>query len=241
MLEWGHRSLEKSTNQPALPRAIVALNATEIDVDESEWDIKKATASLLDSVSNALHPQHGVPSFQVYTEFWKQKGLTITSVYDLIRCYYGAFHVVTIPRGGRYSILQRQVQALRERIVECCSESRQARERARLRFTSEALQVYLQAAFKHFRQTIDEPFDFKKVSFQVNPIPANFGGRILELAEAVYASYYRQQERPTTDVVFTEMSRMIASCVLLDVHRHHKGIYQAILLKSFADLNRIGG
>jgi hypothetical protein len=231
LLEWGHRSLEKSTNQPALPRAIVALNATEIDVDESEWDIEKATASLLESVSNALHPQHGVPSFQVYTEFWKQRGVIITSVYDLIRCYYGAFHVVTIPRGGRYSILERQVQSLRERIVDCCSDSRQARERARLRFTSEALQVYLQAAFKHFRMTIDEPFDFKKVSFQVNPIPASFGGRILELAEAVYASYDKQQGRPGTDVVFTEMSSMVASCVLLDVHRHRKGSFPVQLLR----------
>ncbi|KAF2465829.1 FabD/lysophospholipase-like protein [Lindgomyces ingoldianus] len=223
LLEWGQRSLEKSTNQPALPRAIVALNATEIGVDESEWDIDKATASLLSSVKNALHPQHGVPSFQALARFWEQKGIRITSVYDLIRCYYGSFHVVTIPRGGRYSIMQSQVQALHNRIVECCNDSRQDREKARLRFTSEALQVYLQEAFKHFRRTIDEPFDFKKVSFQVHPIPANFGGRIFELAEAVYASYRSLSKRPTTIEVFTEMSSMIASCVLLDVHRNRKG------------------
>jgi hypothetical protein len=120
--------------------------------------------------------------------------------------------------------MQRQVQAMHDCIVQCCKDSHRDRVWARLLFDSDAMQVYLRAAFQHFRTTIDEPFNFKKVSFRVNPIPYNFGDRILELAEAVYTTFHTGQERPKVSDFFTDLAEVIASCVLLDVHRYRKGI-----------------
>lgn len=47
LLEWAAAALEAASNQPILPAAIVALNATEINIDAEQWVV--CTSSLWQS------------------------------------------------------------------------------------------------------------------------------------------------------------------------------------------------
>jgi hypothetical protein len=219
LLDWGARSLEMSINQPALPHAIVAVNATEIGVHESEWDVNEATDNLLASVKNALSTRSGVPEFLELAQLWRSRGKQINTILDLIHCYYSSFSVVRLPVKGRYGLLSGQVRELHKRIVDCCDISFNTKRRSRMLLTSDALNIYLQSAFDHFCLQLDRPFNFVEVSLKVSPIPLDFGGHILQLAKAVRA-VLGSRNGP---LIFEHLSYMVASCVLLDVVRNLKG------------------
>ncbi|KAI1773205.1 hypothetical protein F4818DRAFT_120070 [Hypoxylon cercidicola] len=51
---WGAASIDKSLNQPVLPHAIIVFNATDISVDEREWDTAKATQMLMTDIHDAV-------------------------------------------------------------------------------------------------------------------------------------------------------------------------------------------
>lgn len=80
----------------------------------------------------------------------------------------------------------------------------------------EELNPYLQFAFDHFASTLDSPFDFVRASFTNSPIPLDFGGNILKLAINVMEvrPYWGAAE------IFSDLSQMVASCIMLDSTRH---------------------
>lgn len=80
----------------------------------------------------------------------------------------------------------------------------------------EELNPYLQFAFDHFASTLDSPFDFVKASFTNSPIPPYFGGNVLKLAINM------MEARPEWSAgdIFSELSPMVASCIMLDSTRH---------------------
>jgi hypothetical protein len=82
--------------------------------------------------------------------------------------------------------------------------------------TSDELNQYLQAAFDHFSQNLDTPFNFLEIAFKNSPIPRDFGGNILKLAAAI------QEVQETVDGpgIFEKLSVMVASCIILDCARH---------------------
>lgn len=209
-----------SINQPALPHAIVAINATDINVNEDEWDVETATTRLLNSVRHALDQPLGVPEFINLANMWKNRGRKIRAVKDLIRCYYSSFHVVRLPAKGRYELLSRQIDQLHRTIVQCCELTYEAKRQARLLLTADTLNIYLQSAFDHFCLRLDRPFNFIDASLKVNPIPLDFGGHILQLAKAVHVAFDSNADGP---FIFERLSSMVASCVLLDVVRNRGG------------------
>lgn len=81
---------------------------------------------------------------------------------------------------------------------------------------SDELNQYLQAAFDHFSQNLDTPFNFLEVAFKNSPIPRDFGGNILKLAVAVQ----EVQEQDDGPALFKMLSVMVASCIVLDCARH---------------------
>jgi hypothetical protein len=220
-----------SVNQPALPHAIIAVNATDIGVHEDEWDVEKATRNLLASVSNALSTTSGVPEFIQLARLWRSRGRSIDSVVDLIHCYYSSFSVVRLPVKGRYGRLGDQVSKLHHRIEACCEMSYHTKRSARMLLTSDALQIYLGSAFDHFCLELERPFNFIDASLKVNPIPLDFGGHILQLARAIDSVVGRQ----SGPYIFHHLSYMVASCVLLDVVRNLKGTQAFHLVWCHAD------
>jgi hypothetical protein len=90
LLEWGSVAIETTYNQPLLPCAIVALNATELDVDPVMWDVETSTSLVLSSLADTVDKN---VKFLKYAELWRKRGKVIESVEDLMLCYYSAFRV----------------------------------------------------------------------------------------------------------------------------------------------------
>ena len=80
----------------------------------------------------------------------------------------------------------------------------------------EKFDPYLQFAFDHFAERLDAPFDFVKASFANNPIPHNFAGNILKLA----INMMDAKPEVSADVLFDDLSKMVASCIMLDSARN---------------------
>ncbi|KAF2814425.1 uncharacterized protein BDZ99DRAFT_555088 [Mytilinidion resinicola] len=221
LVEWDAASLEKSINQPTLPHAITAVNATEIGVNNKEWNVEYATQSLLDSVGDSLGRPNGVPALIKHANKWRNKGKEIHSVLDLIHCYYSSFSVVRIPVGGRYSLLEDQINKLQKRVRLCCEVSYDTKSKARMISNSDELNVYLQLAYDHFAKRLDTPFNFFEVSLKNNPIPLDFGGHILQLAVSIQL-YRPEREINENHLIFEDMSSVVASSVSLDCVRFHR-------------------
>ncbi|OAL51396.1 FabD/lysophospholipase-like protein [Pyrenochaeta sp. DS3sAY3a] len=221
LLQWGKTSLETSVNQPTLPHAIVVLNASEIGIEPKEWEIGYATENLLAANATCLDRKNGQPEILRLAEAWRGRGRPIHTVLDLIRCYYSDFSVVRIPTKGRYQLLDDQIKKLRRFIQSCCSVSFEAKQSARMQIDSDELDVYIQSAFIHFTgpDGLTDPFDFRQVSLRHNPIPTDFGGHILALALYVRARHSKADPR----WIFEELSALVASSILLNCARFHKG------------------
>lgn len=185
----------------------------------SEWEMESATAGLLTAVQNSLRSATAVPQFVELAHKWRQRGRRINTVLDLIHCYYSSFSVVRIPEKGRYGLLSDQVRKLHERITDCCKASYETKRDARMLLTADALNIYFQAAFDHFSLQLDRPFNFVEVSLRNNPIPLDFGGHILGLANSEL-NLSGTQSGPR---MFKRLSYMVASTVLLEVVRNTKG------------------
>jgi hypothetical protein len=215
LLDWASASIEKSLNQPALPHVIIALNATDLKIDEKQWNVEDATRILMSDIEGAISR---VPRFAEYALLWKQAGRTIRTTKDLLECYYSSVTVVRIPTHGRYMLINEQVGKLHAEIRKCCQAAYWTKKRVRMLSNDEKLQVYLQSAFDHFSQNLNKPFDFVKEAIKNNPIPRDFGGNILKLAIAVkdHNRFIDQHDGPK---IFRELSHMVASCLMLNSAR----------------------
>ncbi|OCK84171.1 hypothetical protein K432DRAFT_289452 [Lepidopterella palustris CBS 459.81] len=214
LIDWAAVALETSSNQPVLPHAVIALNACEYDVDPELWDVEVATKTLLESLSRTVHLN---TSFQKYARFWRDRNKDIETVEQLMLCYYSSLQIVRIPSEGRPNLIQQQTERLYEGIQRSCRLARERKRELRMLLDAEELQSYLQYAFDHFAQTIDVAFDFVQASFFNSPIPLDFGGNILKLAINMV-----EQEKGDADArtIFSRLSYMVASCILLDSVRH---------------------
>ncbi|KAL1582024.1 hypothetical protein WHR41_09394 [Cladosporium halotolerans] len=222
LLEWGAAALEKSINQPALPHCIVVLNGSHPGIDPAQWDSHHATESLLSSVSNAFERVEGVPQFRQLADHWRGLGREISSVKDLILCYYASFKVLRVPAAPQYMLLSQQVDKLHAAIRADCRASHEAKRRARLLVDADELNLYIQSGFDHFTTHIEVPFNFMQVSLRRNPIPQDFGGHILQLCESLSARM-PSRDPARVESVFGKLSVVLASCVLLDCARFRKG------------------
>ncbi|KAK1491219.1 hypothetical protein CTAM01_10334 [Colletotrichum tamarilloi] len=218
LLEWGSASIDKSLNQPALPHAVIVLNATD-NVDDDEWNIETATARLLDDISGAIFRE---PRFEEQARLWQAIGRTINTTKDLLDCYYASITVIRVPSRGRYMLMDDQMGKLFELINKRCQASLLTKKRVRMLATADKLQVYLHAAYDHFSRDLDTPFDFVKEALKHNPIPQDFSGNILNLAISIGNNSTKiSQNGGGTQQIFENMVPMISSCIMLDSVRQN--------------------
>ncbi|GIZ36674.1 hypothetical protein CKM354_000014300 [Cercospora kikuchii] len=218
LLDWAASSLENSVNQPTLPHAIIALNASDLAIHESEWKTEAATDNLLGQIDKVFTNAH---ELQAHKEKWKYTpGVKIDSVKDLIGMYYASFTVVRIPKKGRYNRMEKQIAILQDTIDAQCRKSREERRRQRRLLNDEDLNMYLQAAFDHFASMDwDLPFNFVKVSLLNNPLPEDFTGHILQLPRAL------QRHFPDQGGVwlFEHLAKIVSSYIFFDCIKHRQG------------------
>lgn len=212
LLDWASVSLEKSLNQPMLPHAIIALNATDLGVNQLEWDFEYATNQLLNSMARVILRDS---AYREHVKYWSNDGRKIATMEDLLNCYYSSFTVVRIPVKNHYMRVETQVRMLYDRIINRCAQSRATKRQSSMLSDANELNIYLQSAFDHFSEDLRAPFNFVDVSCRLNPVPANFGGNIVQLAVAL-----RRQRRFDSDAyIFQDIAPFVASCVLLDSAR----------------------
>jgi hypothetical protein len=90
LVNWADAALETSSNQPVLPHVIIALNASENNIDEQLWDPEFATSTVLESLSRTVF-QNTI--FKRYAQFWRERKRLIETVSQLIRSYYSSIKV----------------------------------------------------------------------------------------------------------------------------------------------------
>jgi hypothetical protein len=89
-VNWAAAALETSSNQPVLPHAIIALNASENDIDQKQWDTEYATESLFHSISRTVFRN---PTFKKWAQYWRERNKEIESVKQLMESYYSSIQV----------------------------------------------------------------------------------------------------------------------------------------------------
>ncbi len=202
-MDWAAAALEKSSNQPVLPHAIIVLNASKNDIDPALWDVDTSTSRLFESLSRTVFQND---TFKKYAQFWRERHRSIETLEQLLRSYYRNVNVVRIPTSGRPNLIQTQVETLYACIASACSDARERKAELRMLLDADDLQPYLQYAFDHFAYYIDSPFDFVQASLTNSPIPLDFGGNILKLA-----INFMEQWKNAADIqiIFTELSYMV--------------------------------
>ena len=215
LIGWASASFEKSLGQPALPHIIIVLNATDLAIDAGQWDVKEATKKFLFDVKSSIEK---IPALQAELDKWHTNRRPIKTTKDLLECYYSSITVVRIPVKRRYMLIDEQVKKLHTEIVVKCGQSYYVKNKVRMLSNSEDLQLYLQLAFDHFSQDLNKPFNFVEVALKINPIPSDLSGNILKLAVAI------KDHEPLWEVseIFDHLSLMVASCIMLDIHRHRR-------------------
>lgn len=209
LLQWAVKSLEKSINQPILPAAVIVFNTTEMNVDESEWDVGEATRSLMDHIKNDINTD---PELKDMANLWRGRGIQINTTEELIYRYYSSISLVRIPVKGRYTMLQNQANKLRQEIAQACEEAHVARKRARMLANAEESEMYLRAGFLHFSRNLNAPFNFMDVNIKNNPIPKDSTDHILNFAVTASRGT-RPKDAPN---VFESLSPFLASCFQLE-------------------------
>ena len=90
LVEWAAAALETSSNQPVLPHAIIALNASENNVDPELWDVDVTTERLLESLSHTVHQN---VCFKKHAQLWEDRNRQIETVEQLMLSYYSSLRV----------------------------------------------------------------------------------------------------------------------------------------------------
>ena len=211
-MTWAHANSNGSINQPSRPHALIVLNVSCNETTADEWNEGIATEKLLSSATTEIKAN---PTFQKYVTLWKDRGVYIDNLKELLLRYYTDVTVLRLPTKSRYNLLNAQRQTLYSIITHGCEKSHRIKANSQMLADSDDLQGYLQAAFDHFSRSLDKPFDFVAASVRNNPIPVDFPDHIVKLATAVCTI----KKRYKTSEVFSGLTRMIGSCVMLDAAR----------------------
>ncbi|KAK0631476.1 hypothetical protein B0T14DRAFT_3900 [Immersiella caudata] len=216
LISWATNAIETSSNQPILPHAIIVLNASVNDNYEGFWDSELNTKEILASVSQVLGTNE---KMKRWAESWRSRGKKIESLHDLVLCYYSSIEIIRVPTDQMPSLVHEKVKQLYQSVSKACVASLDRRSRARMVLDVQDLQSSLRDAFCVFAESLDASFDFGKASLRNAPIPVGFGANIFKLLVAI-AYRWKDDHRVSADQIFTELSYMVASCIMLDTVRH---------------------
>ncbi|KAI2627754.1 hypothetical protein GGR54DRAFT_430692 [Hypoxylon sp. NC1633] len=234
LVKWAAAAIETSSNQPVLPHAIIALNASEHGLGGSPWDVRHNTETILDDLANTINRN---VTFKKWAQFWRERGKPVNTLVDLILCYYSSIQIIRLPAEGRPNLMEEQIRKLYDGTLTACIAARCVRYQARMLLDVEDLHDYLQEAFSHYSTTLESPFDFVQASSRNSPIPQDFGGNILKLALNIM-NVFNPQQHIDARRIFSELSYMVASCIMLDSARHNnKGSASQIFPKYIKHLD----
>jgi hypothetical protein len=211
LIRWAAAALEKSSNQPMLPYAIIVINAVDNRTDEKWLDVVTATHNLLDDLKDSVESN---PAFFKWASYWRENNRQIDTTKDLLLAYYTSIKIIFVPDKGHPKIVWRQYLKLYNEIQDAVMRSQRRRRDARLLLSSDQLNPYLQFAFEHFSTNLDMPFDFIRASSAFNQMQSHFNPILCLIKD------YRANS-PHLDVMdlFINVAPLVASAILLDIVR----------------------
>ncbi|KAF8535225.1 hypothetical protein BDD12DRAFT_753138 [Trichophaea hybrida] len=219
LIKWADTVLETAVNQPLLPYAIVAADTWYQHIEKIDWWNDTLTMKQLDKYAGCIHKD---PELQVLVNVWAGRQKRVTTLLELIQCYYSGIKIVCIPRMSKSPpLFRRQYQQLNIAITEATELAKRRRIQSGLLMNSEQLATYLNDAFNHYSKNLYEPFNFLQSAFQRRPVEAYFQTHIIQAAYLLIRTH-SSEETLTARRTFTELAPLLASSILLDVCRKGK-------------------
>ncbi|KAH8672607.1 hypothetical protein BGZ60DRAFT_563027 [Tricladium varicosporioides] len=210
LIKWADKVSTKTLNQLALPCAIIVVNG--IRNNPEDWlDEKVATELMLRNVKNM---QIVDPEMRRIADAWSSPNRKLGSLEDIVKLYFDGIRVVYIPSKDNCApdILYRQLQKLRNRILEETSRIQDKKNKSWSRLSAVELQIYFNSAFHHFSHFASQPFDFYTVSKSIRPPPEAFDQHISHLMGRMENYDLKNNRIGSLD---DRIALIVASCISL--------------------------
>lgn len=184
------------------------------------WDAEIVTSNALKKWTGLIHPNtptgHHAPLAEL-ARLWRTRGKKISSLKELILCYYSGFKIICIPavKFQSPSLIKQQYQKLHDEIKRASENSRKARKSSGLLMSSEELEYYLEHAFDHFSKHPTAPFNFLSAALLYNPVTTTFKHHICTLTVYLMACFPNASGRE----LFRKIAPPVASSIFLSAHR----------------------
>ena len=211
LIQWAATAIEKSSNQPMLPFAIIVINAVDNRIPEKYLDPAYATQRIFDDLRDTIRKN---PAFVQRASSWRENNRHIDTTKDLLLAYYTDVKIVLVPEKGRPALVWKQYKILYDEIQFAVQRSQSRRQSARLLLSSDQFNPYLQFAFEHFSKTLDVPFDFVRASSTFNETQTEVNHVLCLIKD--YRAHFPKCE--SLDI-FINVAPLVASSVMIDVVR----------------------
>jgi hypothetical protein len=153
-------------------------------------------------------------------EDWAGRNKKISTLEELVRCYYTDIKIICIPslksRSSTPSFLLQQYSRVHKEIVIATDKTRESRRKAELLLNSQELNSYFGYAFDHFSGNEEKPFDFLTAAFTHNPVQGSFTAHIVKAATELMT----RGTFESSSEVFKGLAPFVASSILLEVCRN---------------------
>ena len=210
---------EKSINRPSLPFAIIALVS---DDDLFDPDFHLAEIRTLTLVGK---PFGTIRAILDSASFWQRRGEGLSSIEQLLLCWFAGVLFVQVTTKVEPLLLQ-QITQLYQTISQGCTLAELQKRHLQVALNSESLITHFQAGFDHFSQFQKKPIDFVLGIHQQDVKSSRWFGSILGLAKSIIDQCHSRG----ASWIFTKLSEIVASYVLLDVQRRKGTSFQVTLL-----------
>lgn len=224
LVRWADKALTRSINQPALPCAIIIFNGLK-DAPLSWLDEEFATSKTLGKVENSNLKD---PSISDIVSGWRAKldgtNKQIKTLQDLLECYFRRIRVVYIPQRGQVTpdVLCGQYRKLSKLVHSECRVSQEQKHVSWNRMNAADLDMYFNAAFDHFSENRDVPFDFFEFSRKNNPVSETFSQHVANLMMKM------NKREPDRTIAEQRVVPLVVSCIsvsTLDSKKYSKSIF----------------
>ncbi|KAA8903651.1 hypothetical protein FN846DRAFT_779968 [Sphaerosporella brunnea] len=214
LIKWADGVMHKSVNQPMLPFAIIVNNGVKKEVSDEDWWSDGLGDVLLDNFKDCVNKD---PELRKFADQWRSPSKPISTLKDLLLCYYSGIKIIGIPDMNTYhaSYVLERYETLRKEIHDAAAVTKKLRMKAELLLNSDDLDVYFGYAFNHFAEHPNSPFDFLNAAFLRNPVRATFTPHIVKAAMSLHES----RTFNTAAELFHKLAPLVASSILLEVCR----------------------
>jgi hypothetical protein len=159
---------------------------------------------------------------KLYAEQYERLGKSISTVEDLLHCFYAKVEFIFIPQaqsGLNQRLFLTQTQRLYGMLESATRSSQILKEESRLLLPSEDQEHLFRLAFTHYTNYLDKPFDYLETLFAIRPLPHNLSNNLVRLLRAFRSSLQSQE---STNEYITALAPILATTIALGVARSYR-------------------